>query len=519
MKAMQTLKYPIGIQTFSTIIEEGYAYVDKTAFVARLVSTGKYYFLSRPRRFGKSLLLSTLEAYFEGRRDLFKGLAIEEMNMDWTPTPVLHFDFNAQDYLNPDGLRNLLNVMLKEYELIYGCSSETDDPPLRFRNLISHIHAATGRKVAILVDEYDKALLGIEEHPELFERNQRMLKGFFGNLKTMDRHIRFAMLTGVARFSKVSIFSDLNNLEDISLGEEYADICGWTDKELVDTFRMGLEELASREKVSYAEALEKMRHFYDGYLFARGGHRLYNPYSALLALKNKRLSYFWFETGTPTYLVRRIRRSGIVLPALNGSVAFESELLEVGLNDASPIPLLFQTGYLTIKSVEGDMYILEFPNKEVEIGFARHLQPLYVPQMDLNGPFSIVEFGKELREGEPKKFMERIAAMVKSIPYEQHDERLYQNLVYLLFTLLGADSRLEEHTNVGRPDIVVRTDRYVYVFEFKYNGSATAAMEQIHERDYAGRHAVDGREIFLIAANFTDRPPRRGLADYLIEKV
>lgn len=517
---MEELAYPIGIQTFSKIIEGGFYYVDKTAFVGELVKNDGCYFLSRPRRFGKSLLLSTLEAYFEGRRELFKGLALDSMNLDWAPTPVIHFDFNAEDYNDPKGLPFKLNSLLNYYEDIYGHGRDEETLSERFLNLITRIYKKTGRKVAILIDEYDKPLIDLEEDSELFKKNQSILKGFLGALKSQDRYIRFAMLTGVARFNKVSIFSDLNNLNDISMAKKYADICGWTQEELESNFRPGIEALAKGYNLSYEATLEKMKDFYDGYLFAKGGHRLYNPFSVLNALYQERLSYFWFHTGTPTFLVRRIKKTGMLLSSLNDCKAYESQLLSVGLHDRNPIPLLFQTGYLTIKEVEGEIITLEFPNKEVEVGFARNLQPYYLPPMnDLSGRFSVLEFQRELNEGYPDKFMMRIEAMIKDIPYEQHDERLYQNLVYLLFTLVGADARAEEHTNLGRPDIVVRTKDFIYVFEFKYNGSPEQAMEQIHERDYAGRHTADGRQVFLIGANFSNDPGVRGLSGYIIEKV
>ncbi|MDE5790675.1 MAG: ATP-binding protein [Muribaculaceae bacterium] len=512
------IKYPIGIQTFSEIISKEYVYVDKTMFIPLMENRGKFIFLSRPRRFGKSLLLSTLHSYFAGEKDYFKGLAIESMNVEWKKRPVLHFDFNPENYLNEDALEGLLHFYLKNYERKYGLEAEDASPSRRFSNLISKIHEKTGEQVVILVDEYDKPLLGLEDNKELFTKNQGILKGFFGVLKSMDRSIRFAMLTGVARFNKVSIFSDLNNLNDISIDSLFADICGWTQEELEKYFSPGIELMAQKYKVSYEEILKDMKLTYDGYLFAEGGHRLYNPFSVLNALSKSRLSYFWFHTGTPTFLAERVKKRGILLPSLNKCKCPEDMLLAVGINDPNPVPLLFQTGYLTIKRVMGDIYELQFPNKEVEVGFARYLQPLYLPEMnDYNGPFSIWEFKEELNGGEPEKFMERMKAMVKAVPYEQHNEAFYQNLVYLLFTLIGIDSRMEEHTNQGRPDIVVRTEKYIYIFEFKYNGTAEEAMAQIHDRDYPGRFAVDKRKVYLIGANFSTK--ERGLDEYIIEGV
>lgn len=517
---MSQLKYPIGIQTFSEIRKRGYTYVDKTHYIEKLLAVGKNFFLSRPRRFGKSLLLSTLHSYFEGDRKLFKGLALDKADVQWKPIPVFHFDFNAENYLDKRGLEYILDYHLRHYEKIYGRDPQDTTISQRFNRLIYHAYERTGEEVAILIDEYDKPLLAIEDNESLFVKNQNILKGFFGNLKTMDRYIKFAMITGVARFSKVSIFSDLNNLNDISLSPKYADICGWTMQEVEDTFKDGIVDLSKDLGYSYDETLNKLKVMYDGYMFAEGGQRLYNPFSLLNALYHGQLGYYWYQTGTPTFLAKRIRKAGISLPSLNRCLAFASQLTDVGLHDKNPIPLLFQTGYLTIKGVDGDLYTLEFPNKEVEIGFARNLQPLYLPQMDnLAGPFSIVEFQKELASGNPHAFMLRMQTLLKEIPYEKHDEQLYQNFVYLLFTLVGANAKMEEHTNVGRPDIVVCTPSYVYVFEFKINQSAEAAIKQIRDRDYAGKYLMDSRKVFLIGANFSNTAPARGLTDFLIESL
>ena len=377
MIMMNELRYPIGMQTFSKIIEEGYTYVDKTAYIKPLLSQGQFIFLSRPRRFGKSLLLSTLKAYFEGRRDLFKGLAADSMDLDWTPSPVLRFDLNAENFSLENGLVSLLNRLLGEYEKQYGITAEADTLAGRFSQLIRKVAESTGRKVVILIDEYDKPLLEIEQNKELFEKNQRILKGFFGNLKSMDEYIRFAFITGVARFSKVSIFSDLNNLKDISIADAYADICGWSEQELISNFRPGIEALSQEREEDFATTLSAMRSYYDGYLFTPKGSRLYNPFSVLNALDMKSIDPYWFDTGTPTFLARRIKKLGTFPPDINGKICSRDELVSVGLNDRNPIPLMFQTGYLTIWRYIKDagLYELRFPNREVEIGFYQQLLP------------------------------------------------------------------------------------------------------------------------------------------------
>ena len=514
------LRYPIGMQTFSKIIEEGYVYVDKTAFIKPLLSQGQFIFLSRPRRFGKSLLLSTLEAYFEGRRELFKGLAADSMDLDWTPSPVIRFDLNSENFSLEDGLISLLNRLLGEYEKKYGMTDVADTLAGRFSQLISTVAERTGRKVVILIDEYDKPLLDIEENSILFEKNQRILKGFFGNLKSMDRYIRFTFITGVARFSKVSIFSDLNNLDDISISDEYADICGLSECELIDNLGPGIMALAEKRGEDFDETLKVLRDYYDGYLFADEGSRLYNPFSLLKALKGKRIDPYWFETGTPTFLARRVRALGTFPPDINGQKCSREDLISVGLNDRNPIPLMFQTGYLTIEEYDSDMnvYRMRFPNHEVEIGFYRQLLPLYAPAVsDPFSPLSFMQFKEDLFEGRPQDFMERLGTLLKGIPGEDHRESTYRAVTYLLAVLCGTYAIAEHHGYKGRSDIEVITSRYIYVFEFKYNKTVDEALDQIRDRDYAGCYALDGRKIYLIGANFKEGKEERGLEYKVIQ--
>lgn len=378
---MKEPKYPIGIQTFSKLIEGGYVYVDKTMYIPRLVDGGQYIFLSRPRRLGKSLLLSMLHSYFNGDRYLFKGLAVDSMDVEWTPRPVIHIDLNAENYKAANGLELILDRILREYERKYDIQERENSFSGRFIHLIRTIKERTGHKIVILVDEYDKPLLDIEDNPSLFAKNQAILKGFFGVLKSMDADIGFAMLSGVARFNKVSIFSDLNNLRDISISDSFADICGWTQEEVTSNLPKGIDDLAKRLEVDRDELLKRMKIYYDGYLFSPGGSRLYNPFSVLNALADGRLGKYWFQTGTPTFLVNRIKKAKLLLPSLNNARSMRADLEAVGIDDINPIPLLFQTGYLTIKRAVGDRFELQFPNKEVETGFAEQLLPLYAPPM------------------------------------------------------------------------------------------------------------------------------------------
>ena len=518
---MSELQYPVGMASFPELIEEGYVYVDKTAYIKPLLRNGKFKFLSRPRRFGKSLLLSTLEAYFEGHRELFKGLAADSMDLDWTPSPVLHFDLNSENYADEEGLHKILNRLLREYEKKYAMCDIADSLAGRFSCLIRYAAESTGRKVVILIDEYDKPLLDIEDNKELYDKNQRILKSFFGNLKSMDRYIRFAFITGVARFSKVSIFSDLNNLDDISLDDAYADICGWTEEELVGYFRQGIRTLAKKRKEDFDTTIRELRGYYDGYLFTEEGSRLYNPYSILKALKKKRIDPYWFDSGTPTFLARRIRRQGTFPPDINGKKCDREALLAVGLNDRNPLPLMFQTGYLTIADYDSDtgLYELRFPNMEVEKGFYQQLLKVYVPDTtDPFSPFDFTLFKTDLAEGRPEDFMKRLATMLKKLPYEDHNESTYRAVTFLIAILSGTPALAETHSYKGRSDLEVFAGSNVYIFEFKYNKTVREAMDQIRDRDYAGRYAMDPRRVYLIGANFIEDKDNRGL-EYEIEEL
>lgn len=345
---MAAEKYPIDIQTFEKLINGGFTYVDKTRFVAKLVSNDGYFFLSRPRRFGKSLLLSTLHAYFDGKRELFKGLYLDTADVDWTPVPVLHFDLNSENFRDENGLVILLDRLPADYESRYSITDKAVSLAGRFAVLIKTVAERSGKKVAILVDEYDKPLLETEENADLFDKNQSILKDFFGNLKSMDRHIKFALMTGVARFNKVSIFSDVNNLHDISLSNNFADICGWTEEELASDFREGITRLSEKRREPFDVTLRALRSFYDGYLFAEEGSRLYNPYSVLLALSDLTIRPYWFGVGTSTFPACRLRNPGMSLPDVDKLYRTYEELIEVEFKAENPVGLMFQTGYLTI---------------------------------------------------------------------------------------------------------------------------------------------------------------------------
>ncbi|MDE6855473.1 MAG: ATP-binding protein, partial [Muribaculaceae bacterium] len=420
-----------------------------------------------------------------------------------------------------NGLVSLLNRLLGEYEKEYGMTEVSDTLAGRFSQLIRRAFEVSGRKVVILVDEYDKPLQDIQEYEELFEKNLRLLKSFFGNLKSMDDYIRFSFITGVARFSKVSIFSDLNNLSDISMVNEYADICGWTETELIDNFHSGIKELAKEREEDFDTTLSEMRKFYDGYLFAPKGSRLYNPFSVLHALSDREIFAYWFVTGTPTFLARWVRDNDIQPWEINGLVSTKDDLTSVGFDNLNPVPLMFQTGYLTIKSYdrESQLYTLHLPNREVELGFYRLLLTVYDSRANQQGgPFDFARFKSDLAKGNIYDFMKRLQSMLKDLPGKDHNESTYRAVTFLLAGLCGTMPIAEHDGYKGRSDLEVATSRFIYLFEFKYNKSVKAAMDQIHERDYAGRFAMDRRKVFLIGANFVEKKDHRGL-EYEIENV
>ena len=522
MKPTYPTKYPIGVQSFEKLRSENYLYVDKTSVLFPIIRDGGYYFLSRPRRFGKSLLLSTLEAYYLGKRELFHGLSLDSLTDEWEPHPVLHLDLNYGNYVDTHGLEEILNNHLKNWEEEYGVSDNTDkSPAVRFNNIISSAYERTGRKVVILIDEYDKPLLNTIDNPELAEIYRSQLKAFYGNLKTMDSYIRLAVLTGVARFSKVSIFSDLNNLRDISFDNQYAAICGITSDELNEYFAEGIRQLAGESGLSAEETREELRRRYDGYHFAAKSPDIYNPFSLVSVFAANSIRNYWFHTGTPSYLVKLISKGNYLFRNIAPVTIGQDYLESAGLLDRNPTPVFYQSGYLTIKEYlpQYRSYRLDYPNEEVKEGFLNFLLQSYIPDTNAGRGFSITDFLIEVDSGNPAGFMERMKSLIADVPYGDKGtpEDHFQNAVYLLFTLLGYFTRMEDRTSNGRIDLQVETPRYVYIFEFKIDSTARKAMDQIREKRYWERESVSGKEIFLIGANF-DSKSRRLTDDILIER-
>ncbi|MDE6234510.1 MAG: ATP-binding protein [Muribaculaceae bacterium] len=522
MKQSYPVKYPIGIQSFAEIRQGGYLYVDKTEIIYRLIQDSKYYFLSRPRRFGKSLLLSTLEAYYLGKRELFKGLALDSLTEDWEPHPVLHLDLNYGNYDEPNGLEEILNNHLIKWEKEYGISdTPATSPAVRFNNIIQRAYEQTGKKVVILIDEYDKPLLNTIDKPELADIYRSKLKAFYGNLKTMDAYIRLAVLTGVARFSKVSIFSDLNNLRDISFSTDYAAICGITSEELDEYFGVGIERLADKMRLTVEATREELRRRYDGYHFAEASPDIYNPFSLVNVFADNSMKNYWFHSGTPSYLVKLISKDNYRFRDIAPITIGQDYLESAGLLDRNPAPVFYQSGYLTIKEYLPlyRSYRLDYPNEEVKVGFLNFLLRSYIPDADAGRGFSITDFLIEVDSGNPYGFMDRMKSLIADVPYGDKGtpEDHFQNAIYLLFTLLGYFTRMEDRTSNGRIDLQVETPSYVYIFEFKIDSTARKAMEQMREKRYWERESMSGKEIFLIGANF-DTKTKRLTDDILIEQ-
>lgn len=503
-------KYPIGVQSFAMLREDGYVYVDKTGFIEKLIKEGKYYFLSRPRRFGKSLLLSTIEAFYQGRKDLFEGLEISRMEHDWHPHPVLHMAMNANKCQTVHDLEATIESFLYYYEQLYGRNEPSDSLALRFGALIRSAYNKTGKRVVILIDEYDKPLLDSVGNKALQDDLRAILKGFYSNLKNGDQYIQFAMLTGVSRFGKLSIFSDLNNLQDISLSEKYSAICGMTIEEIRDNFDAGVRELADNNDISVEEAYAQLKDNYDGYHFSPLSPDIYNPFSLLSALSNGYFGAYWFSTGTPTFLVRMIRDMQIDLRDLEHLEENIDDLMDASFDLSNAVPIMYQSGYLTIHDYDSRFRIakLGYPNREVEHGFLNGLMKIYTSNSQGRSEFDVRRFVLDVEAGRIDDFMTRLQALFSGYQYDQIDlgnlELHYRNVIYLVMRLMGFYTHAEMRTAAGRIDLLVKTPMYLYLFEFKVNESALAAMDQINSRDYLLPFHADGRKIVKVGVNFDD---------------
>ncbi len=498
--------------------------MDKTMFIKKMVDTGKYYFLSRPRRFGKSLFLSTLQAYFEGRRDLFKGLFLDTDTIDWTPKPIVKFSFNAVRATEKENLDKYLHVNLSAFESNYGVTEAEGDFSDRFATILRKAHELTGQKVAVLVDEYDSLLLDTitPAQSELNSYYRQTLKSLFTVLKNEDEHIAFVFVTGISRFSHTSLFSGANHLEDISLLNEYSSICGITEQELLENFEEGIKNFAAEKNVDNKEILTQLKENYDGYHFARKCPDIYNPYSILRALKSRCMDNFWFQSATPTHLIEVLKRDDFFIPSLDCIETIESSLSANESYIQNPVSLLFESGYITIKGFEDELQIftLGLPNLEVAKSFTEALLPIYSGYEKEKTNEVCIRMRRNLVKGEAESFMEELKTFLHGNPYEltQLDkrEKYFQSCLFLMLRALGFEPLAELQTCNARMDMMIKTNRYVYIFELKTDGSAREAMQQIIEKGYHLPFISSGKEIIKIGANYSSTG--NNIESWIIEK-
>jgi len=506
------MKYPIGIQNFKKLRSEGYVYVDKTPLIWKMISEGSYYFLSRPRRFGKSLMVSTLQAFFAGERELFKGLYVDTVAWDWQAYPILHLDLNVEKYTTHEALDNILDAHLSLWEKDYGREDFEKSPGTRFMGIVRRAYEKTGRQVVILIDEYDKPLLQTIGNEELQADYRNTLKPFYGVLKSCDQYIKFAFLTGVTKFGKVSVFSDLNNLTDLSMDYRYATICGISESELHEYFEEEVVKLAHANGLNTEACYERLRHDFDGYHFDIDTPGMYNPFSVLNTLSGLRFRDYWFETGTPTFLVYQLQKTNYPLEMMTQEELFEDTLNSIDVIDDNPLPLLYQSGYLTIKGYNPmfKTYRLGFPNREVEEGFVKFLVPFYSPNKQERPQMFISRFVNDVLEGNAEGFMQRVESFLDGGDYQVagRAELYFQNTLWVLFKLLGLYVDVERHTTDGRMDIVVQTPAYIYLLELKIDQGADAALQQIDDKQYAKPFEADGRTIYKIGVSFSSETRR-----------
>ena len=497
---------PIGIQAFSSLIKEGFVYLDKTDMIYSIANRKACYFLSRPRRFGKSLTLSTLHEYFDGQKELFKDLKIEKLETRWEKYPVLHFDFNASTYNSVEDVQSRINFMLSNYEDIFGRNPHAASNSERFESLVNATAAQTGKHVVILVDEYDKPLLNNIDNKDLQDKIRTELKAFYGVLKTCDKQIKMAFITGVTKFSKVSLFSDVNNLTDISQERDFSTLCGITEQEIHEQLDDYVQQMADANRISKEDCYKELKRWYEGYHFSRNTVDIYNPFGLMKALYSKEFSDYWFESGTPTFLVKEITKHNMNLSNLDTVRRTDQQLAKIDNFNDDPVPLLFQSGYLTIKSYDPILkrYTLSMPNKEIGEALPKVILNFNFPKTD-GGDFDITNFIEDVLNGDIDGFMKRLSALLADSSYEivGDAEKYFQNVFYLIFKLLGFYTEVERNTSDGRMDAVVKTPQYIYVFEFKLDKPAQEALDQINSKEYSLPFSADGRKLYKVGVSFS----------------
>ena len=499
-------RYPIGIQNFGELRNNNYVYVDKTGLIYRLTHTNKVYFLRRPRRVGKSLLVSALEAYFLGKKELFKGLAMESLEKEWNTYPVLHVDFSGSKYNSVDNLKAAINKQLLLWERVYGREEGDTTFSLRFESVIHRAYEQTGQQVVVLIDEYDSPMLDSNNDYETQKEIRNIMRDFFSPLKKSDPYLRFVFLTGISKFSQMSIFSELNNLQNISMRDDYSAICGITEQELRAQLQIDIEQMAQANNESYEEACVHLKQQYDGYHFSENCEDIYNPFSLFNAFAQKKYANFWFSTGTPTFLIDILQECDFDIRELDGTTATAEQFDAPSDRITDPLPVLYQSGYLTIKGYDPDfqIYTLTYPNKEVRKGFIESLMPAYVHLPARENTFYVVSFIKDLRVGKLDECLERLKSFFASIPnkLDNKKEKHYQTIFYLFFRLMGQYIDVEVDTSVGRADAVVKLADTIYVFEFKVDGTPEEALAQINSKGYAIAYEAGNRKIIKVGVNF-----------------
>ena len=504
--------YPIGIQTFSEIRTKGFLYVDKTQYVYDVCHPGKFVFLSRPRRFGKSLLTSTFDAYFSGRKDLFKGLAIEKLETEWKHYPVLHFDLSDIKKGTTEECELNLHSQLQDFERTYGCEKASDELTIRFRELVKNISRKTESQVVVLIDEYDAPLLTVLHDSERLEPMRTLLQSFYSPLKKLDQYLRFVFITGISKFSQLSIFSQINNLKNISMNPKYASICGITEREMMDNFQEGITELGKANNLTIDEVLAKLKLKYDGYHFAYNSEGVYNPFSLLSTMDDSAFNNYWFSTGTPTFLVKMMKRFHTDLTKLDGSEAGADDFDAPTENMHSVLPLFYQSGYLTIKGYDPILsnYTLGYPNEEVKVGLMHALLPFYVVKDPVEARTAAGKMYLALRKDDIDEALEAARAFFAGIPYQEGtlqdaptSEGHFTAMLYVMFSFLNVYVYTQVRTAKGRMDILMKTDTTIYVMELKLDGTVEEALKQIDDKGYAIPYEADGRRIVKVGIRFS----------------
>ena len=517
---METLprRYPLGIQTFSEIIESDYYYVDKTADIHRMTSTYKYVFLNRPRRFGKSLLVSTLVSYFRGEKDLFKGLAMERLEKQWKKHPVIHLSLASVKEIEPEKIEESLSNRLRNIESQFGIERKSNGLGDRLNDIILQATEKYGEKAVVVLDEYDAPLLNVLHNEQRLTQVRQLMRTLYAPLKDCDPYLRFVFITGISKFSQLSIFSEINNLKVISMMPEYATLCGFTQQEIETNFQEGIKRLAEKEGLTVEQTLDKLRQTYDGYHFAADSPGVYNPYSIINALSDGTFDNYWFSTGTPSFLVEMLRKFHTDISRIDGSEAVATSFDAPTENMKSILPLFYQSGYITIKNFDrkANIFTLGFPNKEVKTGLMDNLYTYYVaPTLDYRDS-NIWRISKGLLEDDPETSLQTLQAYLESIPYQdsRFDENHYTQMLYVIFSLLGLHVDSQVRTAKGRLDVVVRTEGHIYVMEVKLDRPAREAIEQIDSRNYLLPYSLDGRQLTKIGISFSTE--ERNVTEWII---